>query len=90
MIQHIGKAGYKQVRLCKNSKSKLWKVHILIAKAFIENPSKFPIINHIDGDKLNNDISNLEWCSFSHNIQHAYDNGLKKIKPIEQRAENGR
>lgn len=85
MKQYIGKQGYLQVRLCKNGKSKLHKVHILIANAFIDNPNNLPIINHIDGNKTNNTISNLEWCSYSHNIKHAYDIGLRKKKPIIQK-----
>lgn len=89
MKQYVGKTGYMQVRLCKNNQTKLWKVHDLIAKSFIENPYDFPIVNHKDGNKINNDISNLEWCSYSHNIKHAYRTGLRMMRPIEQRTKDG-
>lgn len=89
MRQYVGKTGYKQIRLCKNNETKLCRVHILIARAFVENPCNYPIINHIDGNKCNNNISNLEWCSFSHNARHAYDTGLKKMKEVAQKNEDG-
>lgn len=52
-------------------------VHRLVAHAFIPNPLSLPWINHLDGQKLNNRVANLEWCSTSRNQQHAYDTGLK-------------
>jgi hypothetical protein len=69
--------GYLQSRLTKNGKSKAWNVHILVARTFIPNPENKPIVNHKDGNKLNNYISNLEWATYSENNQHAYDNNLK-------------
>ena len=68
--------GYEMVTLCKNGKPFNASVHRLIAKAFIENPLNKPCINHIDGNKLNNDISNLEWCTYRENNIHAYRTGL--------------
>ena len=57
------------------------RVHRLVAKAFIENKKELPLINHIDGNKLNNNVKNLEWCDYSHNIKEAYRIGLReKIK----------
>ena len=52
----------------------------LVALYFVENPNplEYDIVNHIDGDKLNNNASNLEWCNISMNTQHAYDNNLVK------------
>lgn len=84
MRQYVGKTGYFNVRLCKNSRTKLCKTHRLVAEAFIDNPHHYPVINHKDGNKLNNNVSNLEWCTYSHNIKHAYDHGLRKIKRIAQ------
>ena len=53
-------------------------VHRLVAKTFIINPNNLPQVNHIDGNKLNNAISNLEWCDNSYNQKHAYKLGLQK------------
>lgn len=64
-------------RLNNNKKTKLYYVHRLIAMAFIPNPANKPCINHIDGDKLNNALLNLEWCTYAENNRHAIDNGLR-------------
>ena len=54
-----------------NGKQKAnWQVHRLVATLFIPNRKKLEIVNHIDGDKLNNDISNLEWTTRTGNAQH--------------------
>lgn len=70
--------GYLRVSLLKNGKYQKMNVHRLIAIAFIPNENNFPIINHKDGNKLNNNISNLEWCTYSYNSKHAYDNELRE------------
>lgn len=56
---------------------KNYRVHRLVAEAFLENPRQLPMINHIDGNKMNNHVSNLEWCDKSHNERHAQRMGLK-------------
>jgi hypothetical protein len=69
--------GYFRVSLSKSGVNKTHKVHRLVATAFIPNPDNLPCVNHIDGDKTNNKISNLEWCTHSENLKHACTMGLK-------------
>lgn len=59
-------------------KQKIHKIHRLVAEAFIPNPENKPCVNHIDGNKLNNVVSNLEWCSVAENTKHSYANRLQK------------
>jgi len=70
---------YKQVCFCIKWKKKTIYVHIIVAQAFIPNPDHKPQVNHIDGDKFNNNDWNLEWCNASYNIKHAYKTGLNKV-----------
>jgi len=85
----IRKDGYIQVHLTKNSKMKNFLLHRLIAQTFIPNPNNFKYINHKDGNKQNNDISNLEWCTSSQNIFHAYNAGLiNRRKKVNQYDKN--
>lgn len=74
------------VKLMKNKKSKDMKVHRLVAEAFIPNPNNYSIINHKDGNPLNNRVENLEWCTQKHNIEHAIKNELiiHKINTISR------
>ena len=72
--------GYIRVTLSKNSKIKKHKVHRLVAEAFILNPNNFLQVNHKDGNKQNNCVDNLEWCTASYNTKHSYINNLNKTK----------
>ncbi|WP_163579142.1 NUMOD4 domain-containing protein [Gracilibacillus saliphilus] len=62
--------GYLAVKLMRNNKGKTVKVHRLVADAFIDNPNDYPEVNHIDEDKTNNHVSNLEWCTRKTNVNH--------------------
>lgn len=68
--------GYMDVSLYKNGKKSRYKVHRLVADAFIPNPKCYPQVNHIDGNKKNNKVENLEWVTQGQNMKHARDNGL--------------
>ena len=59
-----------------DGKKKNYLVHRLVAEYFLPNPDNLPCINHIDGNKLNNHVSNLEWCTYQYNMQHAVRTGL--------------
>ena len=72
--------GYLRVKLSKNNKPKRVMLHRIIAEAFIENPNNYKTVNHKDGNKLNNSIENLEWCTQSENCIHAIKNGLKSFE----------
>lgn len=68
----------------RNGTNLVLKVHREVAKAFIPNPDNLPFVNHKDGDKLNNNVSNLEWVTPRENIIHALDNGLATIDHLLQ------
>ena len=70
--------GYHIVSLYKDSIPATKKVHRLVADAFYDGDHDGLEVNHIDGDKSNNSITNLEWCTCSYNANHAYKNGLRK------------
>lgn len=96
----LDKDGYVSVILKHNNVKKTYLVHRLVAKAFIPNPDNLPQINHKDGNKENNNVNNLEWCTAKYNIGHAYSAGLidtarmsqaqqKRYQDPEQRAVSG-
>lgn len=72
--------GYGYLKL--NIQGKSYKVHQLVANAFLQKPKDAECINHIDGDKHNNAVSNLEWCTLSYNVRHAFDLGLHAGKGV--------
>lgn len=67
----VNSEGYRLVNLHKDGKGKVQRVHVLVAKAFIPNPETHTEVNHKDGDKANNAVYNLEWCTRRHNVQHS-------------------
>lgn len=85
----ITKKGYKIVNLSNNGVAKSFSVHRLVAIHFINNPDNLPQVNHIDGNKLNNHIDNLEWCTNQENILHAIKIGLNDYKRNTKGIQNG-
>jgi hypothetical protein len=75
----IQNSGYKVVNLKVDGEQKNHLVHRLVAEVFIPNPDNKKFVNHINGNKLNNEVSNLEWCTRSENMKHATEIGLADI-----------
>lgn len=71
-----GKPYYKEVCLFTNGKRTYILLHRLVALTYLPNPENKPQVNHIDGNKWNNNVSNLEWCTSYENMQHAEKNNL--------------
>jgi hypothetical protein len=72
----LSSSGYYSVVLYKNKKRRTHNIHRLVIEAFISNPENKKAVNHKDGIKKNNHLSNLEWCTFSENTRHALNNNL--------------
>lgn len=72
--------GYSKLALYWNGKFNKYYIHRLVAIAFIPNPNNLPQVNHIDGNKLNNHVNNLEWVSIIENMSHFYKNNTKSSK----------
>ena len=75
----ITEKGYLAVDLRKDGHRFKARIHRLVAEAFIPNPNNLSEVNHKDGDKTNNVVGNLEWCTHSDNVKHAYQTGLEKV-----------
>ena len=75
---HANAKGYIQVELRRNLKRRLILIHRIVAEHFIDNVYNKPQVNHIDGNKKNNKVYNLEWCTNGENQIHAYKNVLNK------------
>lgn len=82
----LTKDGYHQANLMSHKSRNRYrhsiKVHRVVALAFVDNPNGYNEVNHIDGNKLNNHRSNLEWCSRSYNISHCHRIGLRSSKGV--------
>ena len=78
--------GYLRVKLSKSNKARRVMLHRIIAQAFISNPFNYKTVNHKDGDKNNNTISNLEWCTQKQNVEHAIRTGLINIELLKKRS----
>jgi DNA-binding transcriptional regulator YiaG len=74
----LNQKGYPGVSLHINGKEKYFRVHRLVALKFIPNPENKPCVNHIDRNRLNCHVSNLEWVTHKENVQHSVRNGGRK------------
>lgn len=86
MLKQENAKGYKRVTLRKNNTARHFTVHRLVATAFLENPYDYPCINHIDENTSNNRLDNLEWCTYSYNINFGSRNFkvMRDSKPVAQ------
>ena len=76
ILSQTSQQDYKHVTLNINGKQKRMRVHRLVAEAYIDNPENKPYVNHIDGNRGNNKVENLEWVTPSENTRHAIETGL--------------
>jgi hypothetical protein len=72
------KSGYRYAMIEIDGKSCNRRVHRMVAQHFLPNPDNMKEVNHKDGNKDNNHVSNLEWCTRSNNVKHSFDTGLKQ------------
>lgn len=75
--------GYDRINICEESKVSV-SVHRMVASTFIPNPENKPCVNHKNGIKTDNNVTNLEWCTYAENNKHALDTGLNKLPEGEK------
>lgn len=76
-LKFYDKSGYNRVTLYNKNGHRKVLIHRIVATVFIPNPSNKPIVNHKDGNKLNNCVDNLEWVTHKENVNHAINNNLR-------------
>lgn len=89
---YVNNSGYLMVSISRGNNKKRFTVHYLVASAFIPNPHNFPQINHINENKLDNNVSNLEWCSIKYNINYGtctYRRAIKMGKGVARYKKDG-
>lgn len=91
----LDRNGYENAHLWKQNNPSTHLVHRLVAKAFLPNPENKATVNHKDGVKNNNILTNLEWCTQSENLQHAFDTGLSckeacKLRKLGTKSKNAK
>jgi hypothetical protein len=92
IYKQYNRNGYSAINLYSDiAKNQNFSIHRLVAQTFIENPNNYEIVNHKDGNKLNNNVENLEWCTCKQNTNHALDNKLIKlhVKKVNQYSYDG-
>lgn len=67
------KAGYENIKLCKNNQTKHFLIHRMVAEAFIPNPNNLPEVNHKNKNRQDNRVENLEWCTRIENLEDSYE-----------------
>lgn len=81
--QYTLKNGYQSITLCQLGEKRTLSIHRLVCQSFLLNPENKEQVNHIDGNKLNNNITNLEWCTHSENQLHSIKSGLRTTNGIK-------
>ena len=82
-IGYVGVSGYMTVTLRKDKKQKRFLTHKLIAEMFLDNPNGYPFVMHIDGNRQNNAVDNLQWCTKSMYLKHS--NALRKAGKLPEK-----
>lgn len=90
VVGDVNNYGYHRICLYKDNNKKRFFLHRLVAEIFIDNPNNYREVNHIDGNKNNNHVNNLEWCSRTHNEHHCRRNKIKEYKPYVVLFDDGR
>lgn len=90
IVGDVNNIGYHRVTLSNNNNRKRLFIHRLVAELFLDNPNNLKEVNHIDGNKSNNNITNLEWCDRTHNEHEARRIGIKAYKPFQVIFADGR
>lgn len=85
----INKYGYYEVCLFKDNKRYYRTIHRLVAETFISNANNYSVVNHLDSNKLNNNVFNLEWTTVSGNTKHCYENNKKFREQVLNNAKKG-
>lgn len=83
----LDRKGYLKITLCKNTHHVTYRLHRLLATAFIPKVENKNFINHVDGNKINNNLSNLEWVTSKENNKHAQDTGLNPARYSQKQKE---